>query len=120
MSFYGKPLPLIPASSGITPMASHHIYGKKWRHEYPGGLRCVHHHPDRAYYFFSTSKITFPGAGLALIASNSSNVAEIRQRVSAQIAEVATEDQRRAAAWQNFQIAGEHSVPIWTAAGHRS
>ena len=44
-----------------------------------------HHHPDRAYYFFSTSKITFPGAGLALIASNFSNVAEIKRHMSAQI-----------------------------------
>lgn len=44
-----------------------------------------HHHPDRAYYFFSTSKITFPGTGLALIASNSSNVAEIKRHMSAQI-----------------------------------
>ena len=62
----------------------HHIYEKV---ELMNILEACerHHHPDRAYYFFSTSKITFPGAGLALIASNSSNVAEIRQHMSAQI-----------------------------------
>lgn len=62
----------------------HHIYEKV---ELMNILEVCerHRHPDRAYYFFSTSKITFPGAGLALIASNSSNVAEIRQHMSAQI-----------------------------------
>lgn len=62
----------------------HHIYEKV---ELMNILEACerHHHPDRAYYFFSTSKITFPGAGLALIASNSSNVAEIKRHMSAQI-----------------------------------
>lgn len=62
----------------------HHIYEKV---ELMNILEACerHHHPDRAYYFFSTSKITFPGAGLALIASNSSNVTEIKQHMSAQI-----------------------------------
>ena len=62
----------------------HHIYEKV---ELMNILEACerHHHPDRAYYFFSTSKITFPGTGLALIASNSSNVAEIKRHMSAQI-----------------------------------
>lgn len=62
----------------------HHIYEKV---ELMNILEACerHHHPDRAYYFFSTSKITFPGAGLALIASNFSNVAEIKRHMSAQI-----------------------------------
>ena len=62
----------------------HHIYEKV---ELMNILEACerHHHPDRAYYFFSTSKITFPGAGLALIASNSSNVAEIKRHMSSQI-----------------------------------
>lgn len=62
----------------------HHIYEKV---ELMNILEACerHHHPDRVYYFFSTSKITFPGTGLALIASNSSNVAEIKRHMSAQI-----------------------------------
>ncbi len=40
--------------------------------------------PDRVLYFFSTSKITFPGAGVSLVASSSNNIAEIRKRMSIQ------------------------------------
>lgn len=41
-------------------------------------------HPDRAYYFFSTSKITFPGAGVSLISSSPANIKELKGHMSAQ------------------------------------
>lgn len=39
---------------------------------------------NRVYYFFSTSKITFPGAGVALLASSLSNITEIKKHMSIQ------------------------------------
>ncbi|QNM06153.1 aminotransferase class I/II-fold pyridoxal phosphate-dependent enzyme [Qiania dongpingensis] len=39
---------------------------------------------DRILYFFSTSKITFPGAGLAIMAASVSNVAEIKKHMTVQ------------------------------------
>jgi aspartate/methionine/tyrosine aminotransferase len=39
---------------------------------------------NRIYYFFSTSKVSFPGAGVALIASGLDNIAEIRETMSVQ------------------------------------
>lgn len=43
-----------------------------------------HGHPNRTYYFFSTSKITFPGGGVALTASSPGNVKELLSHMSAQ------------------------------------
>lgn len=40
--------------------------------------------PNRAYYFFSTSKISFPGAGIALTASSPDNIKELKDHMSAQ------------------------------------
>ncbi len=38
--------------------------------------------PDRVYYFFSTSKITFPGAGVSLIATSAANKKELLARLT--------------------------------------
>ena len=41
-------------------------------------------HPNRVYLFCSTSKITFPGSGVAAMASSEANVSHIRKYLSAQ------------------------------------
>lgn len=40
--------------------------------------------PNRPYYFFSTSKISFPGAGVSLVAASKENIAEIKKIMGAQ------------------------------------
>ena len=40
--------------------------------------------PDRVYMFCSTSKVTFPGAGIAFMASSKENIAHIKKLISIQ------------------------------------
>lgn len=44
--------------------------------------RCGHR--ERTYYFFSTSKITFPGSGIAITASGPDNITELKKHISVQ------------------------------------
>ena len=41
-------------------------------------------HSDRVLYFFSTSKITYPGAGVSMVASSAANCAEILKHMTIQ------------------------------------
>lgn len=61
----------------------HHIYDEK---ELKNIFEVaeIYGHEDRVYYFFSTSKITFPGAGVALMAASEANVAEIKKHMGIQ------------------------------------
>lgn len=40
--------------------------------------------PNRVYYYFSTSKMTFPGAGISLISSSPDNIKELKGHMSSQ------------------------------------
>lgn len=40
--------------------------------------------PNRPYYFFSTSKISFPGGGVSMIAASEENISEIKKIMGAQ------------------------------------
>lgn len=44
----------------------------------------IHHNEDRIMFFFSTSKITFPGAGVALLAASDKNIKEVKKHMSKQ------------------------------------
>lgn len=61
----------------------HHIYGEVALKNILDACRACGH-PDRAYYFFSTSKITFPGAGVSLVASGPDNMKELKGHMSSQ------------------------------------
>lgn len=61
----------------------HHIYEEKQLKDiFEVAEACGNE--DRVYYFFSTSKITFPGAGVALMAASEANVAEIKRHMGIQ------------------------------------
>jgi len=61
----------------------HHIWDE---HKAPDILSLCEQagNPDRAFYFFSTSKINFPGAGIGLVASGAGNIAAMKSRLSNQ------------------------------------
>ncbi len=61
----------------------HHIYGQKTLKDIFKAAEAAGH-AERVLYFFSTSKITFPGAGVALVAAAPANLAEIRKHMSIQ------------------------------------
>lgn len=44
----------------------------------------MYHNEDRIMYYFSTSKITFPGAGVALMAASEKNLEEVRKHMAIQ------------------------------------
>lgn len=61
----------------------HHIYGEEKLKDILKAAEAAGNE-DRVYYFFSTSKITYPGAGVAMMAASESNVAEIKKHMSIQ------------------------------------
>jgi len=41
-------------------------------------------YPERVYYFFSTSKITFPGGGIGMVASGEANIKQLAKHIGLQ------------------------------------
>jgi aspartate/methionine/tyrosine aminotransferase len=63
--------------------AIHHIYEEVQLTDIFSAAR-TKNKENRIYYFFSTSKITFPGAGIAMIASGKETVQEIKRHLAIQ------------------------------------
>ncbi len=63
--------------------AIHHIY-KKNKLANIFELAEKYKNEDRIYMYFSTSKVTFPGSGIAMIAASQKNIEEIKKRMSIQ------------------------------------
>ena len=61
----------------------HHIYSERRVKDIFAACETAGN-PDRAYYFFSTSKITFPGAGISMIASSPANLEEVKKHMGIQ------------------------------------
>ena len=61
----------------------HHLYGETKLADIFAACEAGGN-PDRAYYFFSTSKITFPGAGVAMMACSFEERKEILKRIGIQ------------------------------------
>ncbi len=63
----------------------HHLYDDR-QDEILEILQCCKEagHPDMAYKFFSTSKITFPGSGIAALVSSEANLADVRRQLKIQ------------------------------------
>lgn len=63
----------------------HHLYEDKQDYLIEILMECKKEgHPDMVYKFGSTSKISFPGSGIAAIAASDNNLKEIRQMMSVQ------------------------------------
>ena len=63
----------------------HHLYEDKQDYLIEILMECKKEgHPDMFYKFGSTSKISFPGSGIAAIAASDNNLKEIRQTMSIQ------------------------------------
>ena len=63
----------------------HHLYEDKQDYLIEILMECKKEgHPDMVYKFGSTSKISFPGSGIAAIAAYDNNLKEIRQMMSIQ------------------------------------
>jgi len=66
---------------------------------------------DRIYYFFSTSKISFPGSGIALLASSHDNIKEISKHISAQtIGHDKINQLRHLQKFKTAQVIKEHMI----------
>ncbi|MDR1571328.1 MAG: aminotransferase class I/II-fold pyridoxal phosphate-dependent enzyme [Clostridiales Family XIII bacterium] len=61
----------------------HHVFGE---HRLADIFRLAREHgnEDRVYYFFSTSKLSFPGGGVGMAAASPANIAEQRRHISVQ------------------------------------
>ena len=63
----------------------HHLYEDKQDYLIEILMECKKEgHPDMVYKFGSTSKISFPGSGIAAIAGSDANMADIRQMMAVQ------------------------------------
>ena len=63
----------------------HHLYEDKQDYLIEILMECKKvGHPDMVYKFSSTSKISFPGSGIAAIAASDANLAEIREQMKIQ------------------------------------
>ena len=61
----------------------HHLYGETKLADIFGACEAGGN-PERAYYFFSTSKVTFPGGGVSIFATGYGEHAEIVKRLGIQ------------------------------------
>jgi DNA-binding transcriptional MocR family regulator len=61
----------------------HHIYEENCLADIMEAAR-RHGNEDRIYYFFSTSKITFPGGGIGMLAASPANIAEQQAHIDVQ------------------------------------
>lgn len=63
----------------------HHLYEERAAHVCDIASACeAAGNPDRYFKFASTSKVTFPGAGIAAVAASERSIAEIKARISIQ------------------------------------